>query len=63
MVIIDYYRELAEYKKIQFRQKAMAITGWSRSTFFYKMQHGNLKQLEIDALTELINTINYDRQD
>lgn len=63
MIIIDYYKELPEYKKIQFRQQAMAITGWSRSTFFYKMQHGRLNKLEIDALEELIRNISYDRKD
>lgn len=62
MVIIDYYKELPDYKKNQFRQEAMSITGWSRSTFFYKMQHGNLKQLEIEALSQLIKTIRYDGQ-
>lgn len=63
MVIIDYYRELPEYKKIQFRRQAMKTTGWSRSTFFYKMQHGNFKMLEIEALKQLVKTISYDRQD
>ena len=62
MVIIDYYRNLSAKQKIQFRDHAMAITGWARSTFFYKMQHGNLQPLEITALEELIKTIAYDRE-
>lgn len=63
MIIIDYYNNLSERKKNQFRKEAIAITGWSRSTFFYKMLHGNFKQLEIKALNELIKNIDYDRQD
>ncbi len=60
MVIIDYYKSLSAKQKRQFRDQAIAVTGWARSTFFYKMQHGNLTQLKVSALEELIKTIDYD---
>ena len=63
MVIIDYYKELPDYKKTIFRKRALEITEWAESTFYAKMKSGDFKRLESEALLNLIKSIDYDSED
>ena len=54
MVIFDHYSALDEQSKIKFRDDILKITGWSYTTFYYKMKNDNFSKLEREAIERYI---------
>ena len=54
MAIIDHYNALDEQQKTKFRDDILKITGWSYTTFYYKMKNDNFSKLEKEAIEKYI---------
>jgi hypothetical protein len=55
--LINNYRTLSYKEKCLFKKMAIENTGWSGSTFQYKMRNGNLNKMEKNTCENLITTI------
>lgn len=56
-IITDFYRNLDFKKKSLFKKAAMEQTGWSESTFQYKMRNNNLNKLEVQTCEKIMSEI------
>lgn len=54
MAIIDHYNALDEQRKKIFRDDILKITGWSYTTFYYKIKNDNFSKLEREAIEKYI---------
>ena len=55
--LINNYRTLSYKQKCLFKRMAIEKTGWSGSTFQYKMRNANLNKMETSTCDELITTV------
>lgn len=59
MAISDYYNSLDEEDRKEFRLRVMIETGFSYSTFYYKMRNGNWTKAEVTVINSIIDTMTH----
>lgn len=50
----DFYHFLSDSQRIVFRDVTFIRMGWVRSTFYYKLNHGNFTILETNELAKIM---------
>lgn len=58
MVFRDHYNALTEKQRTDLREKVLAESGMSYTTFYYKLRHNAFKPLEMVLINDIINSIN-----
>lgn len=51
---LDIYESFSTHQKHTFKREVVASTGWSRSTFYYKLRENNLSRLERTAISSIL---------
>lgn len=59
MVISDYYKNLTEELKKDFRNRVLEETGFSHATFYYKMRNGNWTKAEQTVINLVIEKMQH----
>ena len=59
MVISDYFKNLSEPQKVEFRQRVIEETGITYPSFYYKLRNNSWRKAELTVINNIISTIKY----